>query len=226
MRRIRPNDVEMPFLDHLEELRWRIIYSLAAITVGMLVGFYVTLHFHVLERVEAPILPYLNGHHVTATHPTDGLQFTINAAMWIGGVLAFPVVLYQAWSFLSPALYARERRLLIGALSAGIALFIAGAAFAFIVVLLLAGAGLVTPEFLARYRRHAIVVILVAAAIISPGDVASTTLALAVPLYLLYEISIAGARLVRRRSTNDESVAILLAPLLLVRAGFARRAAT
>jgi sec-independent protein translocase protein TatC len=261
----------MPFLDHLEELRWRIIYSLAAITLGMLVGFYVTRHFHVLERVEAPILPYLNGHRVIATHPTDGLQFTISAAMWIGGVLAFPVVLYQAWSFLSPALYARERRLLIGALAAGIALFIAGAAFAFIVVLpmtlpflfglfgqalepmvtgenyfdfvfglvlsfglafelpvlvlLLSSAGLVTPEFLTRYRRHAIVVILVAAAIISPGDVATTTLALAVPLYLLYEISIAAARLVRRRRrSDDDSAALLLAPLLLVRARIARRA--
>ncbi len=273
MRRVRPNDVEMPFLDHLEELRWRIIYSLGAIVLGMLIGFYVTLHFDVLARVEAPILPYLNGHHVMATHPTDGLQFTINAAMWIGGVLAFPVALYQAWSFLSPALYGRERRLLIAALSGGIALFIAGAAFAFVVVLpmslpflfglfgtalepmvtaenyfdfvfglvvsfglafelpvlvlLLSGAGLVTPEFLARYRRHAIVLILVAAAIISPGDVTSTTLALAIPLYLLYELSIAGARLVRRRRPSaDDSVAILLAPLLLVRGRFVRRVAT
>ena len=90
MRRVRPNEVEMPFLDHLEELRWRIIYSLAAIATGIAIGFYVTVHFDVLARVEAPILPYLKGHHVVATHPTDGLQFTISAAMWIGGVLSFP----------------------------------------------------------------------------------------------------------------------------------------
>ena len=273
MRRVRPNEVEMPFLDHLEELRWRIIWSLAAVAGGMGIGFYVTLHFGVLGRLEAPILPYLNGHHVMATHPTDGLQFTINAAMWIGGVLAFPVVLYQAWSFLSPALYARERQLLIAALSGGIALFVAGAAFAFVVVLplslpflfglfgtalepmvtaenyfgfvfglvvsfglafelpvvvlMLSGAGLVTPAMLARYRRHAVVLIMVASAFLSPGDVVSTTLALAVPLYLLYELSVAVARVMHRRGRRaDDGIAILLAPLLLLRGRPARHAAT
>src|SRR5207248_3248953 len=99
---------EMPFLDHLEELRWRIIWSLAAAGVAIACGFFVVLRFGVIARLEAPILPYLHGHHVVATHPTDGLQITISAAMWIGAVLAMPVIIFQAWMFLAPALYRRE----------------------------------------------------------------------------------------------------------------------
>src|SRR5262245_11731632 len=99
MRRMRA-DAEMPFLDHLEELRWRIIWSLAAIALGVAVGFYLVLHFGLVKRLEAPILPLLHGHLVVATHPTDGLQITISAAMWIGAVLSFPFVVYQAWLFL------------------------------------------------------------------------------------------------------------------------------
>jgi sec-independent protein translocase protein TatC len=264
MRRIRSTTGEMPFLEHLEELRWRIIWSLTAVILGISIGFFVVLRFGIIGLLEQPILPFLHGHHVMATHPTDGLQLTISAAMWIGGVLSFPVILYQAWLFLSPALYARERRLLIASLAGGIALFITGSLFAYaivlpmslpwlfqlfgnalepmitaesyfgfvfslvlsfglafelpVVVLLLASAGLVTPHFLSKYRRHAIVVIVAASAILTPGDYVSTTVALAVPLFLLYEISVIVARVVwRRRSDGDDSVAILLAPLLLLR---------
>ena len=125
----------MPFLDHLEELRWRIIWSLLAVVVSVAAGFFLVLHFDVLAIREQPILPFLHGHHVMATHPTDGLQLTISAAMWIGCVGAFPVVLYQTWLFLAPALYVRERRLLIAALFGGIVLFVIGAAFAWFVML-------------------------------------------------------------------------------------------
>src|SRR5581483_2507374 len=104
MRRVRSNEAEMPFLEHLEELRWRIIWSLAAVAGGLLIGFYVTLHFDLVARLEAPVVPFLKGHHVVGTHPADGLQIMINAAMMVGAVFAFPVVLYQAWAVLSPAL--------------------------------------------------------------------------------------------------------------------------
>jgi sec-independent protein translocase protein TatC len=263
MRRIRSSTGEMPFLDHLEELRWRIIWSLAAVILGVSIGFFLVLRFSIIERLEQPILPYLHGHHVVATHPTDGLQLTISAAMWIGGVLSFPVILYQAWLFLSPALYRREKRLLIASLAGGIVLFITGALFSYaivlpmslpwlfhlfgnalepmitadsyfgfvfslvlsfglafelpVVVLLLASAGLVSPQLLSKYRRHAIVIIVAASAILTPGDYVSTTVALAVPLFLLYEISVIVARVVWRHRSDDDSVAILLAPLLLLR---------
>lgn len=255
---------EMPFLEHLEELRWRLIWSIAAAVLGIAAGFYLVIHFELLRVLEAPILPYLNGRHVVATHPTDGLQFTINAAVWIGLVLSFPLIVYQAWLFLLPALYPREKTLLIAALIGGAVLFAAGAAFAYVVVLpmslpvlfqffgsaldpmitaenwfgfvfglvlsfglafelpvvvlLLAAAGLVTPDFLARLRRHALIGIIVLASIITPGSDVLSTLALAGPLYLLYEVSVLVARVIwRRREASDDSVAILLAPLLFLR---------
>jgi len=262
MRRVAANG-EMPFLDHLEELRWRIIYSLAAIFLALGISFFIVLHFDVIARLEGPIAPYLHGHHVVATHPTDGLQLTISAAMWIAAVLAFPVILYQAWGFLAPALYGREKRLLIAALAGGVTLFVAGALFAFrivlplslpwlfdlfgtalepmitadnyfdfvfslvisfglafelpVVVLLLAAAGLVSPQFLSRYRRHAIVVIVTVGALLTPGDFVWSTLALAVPLYILYELSVLVAYLIWRRRATDSAVAVLLAPLLMLR---------
>lgn len=262
MRRIERHSAEMPLLDHLEELRWRIIWSALALVASIALGFYVVMHYDIITLLERPILPYLNGHRLVATHPTDGLQITISAAMWFGCVLAFPVVLYQAWLFLSPALYPRERRLLMAALAGGVLLFVGGALFAYyailpitlpwligmmgtaldpmitgenyfgflfstvlsfglafelpVVVLLLAAAGLVTPQFLSRYRRHAIVFIVVASAFLTPGDFVWSTLALSVPLYLLYEASVLVARLIwRRRTSADAPVIILLAPLLL-----------
>jgi sec-independent protein translocase protein TatC len=93
-----------------------------------------------------------------------------------------------------------------------------GAAFELpVVVLLLTAAGLVTPQFLSRYRRHAIVLIVTAGAFLTPGDYVWSTVALAVPLYLLYELSVLVARVIwRRRRSGDDTIAILLAPLLLL----------
>jgi sec-independent protein translocase protein TatC len=262
MKTVRPREAEMPFLDHLEELRWRIIWSIVAVLVGVGVGLFLVLHYDVIARLEVPILPYLHGHHVVATHPTDGLQLTMSASLWIGLVLSFPVVLYQGWLFLSPALYARERGLLVAALVGGVGLFGIGALFAYevalplslpwlfnlfgtalepmisaesyfgfvfsmvlsfglafelpVVVLLLSAAGLVTPQLLRRYRRHAIVLIVALGALLTPGDAVWGTLALAVPLYLLYELSILASHLVaRRRSGGGGALLLLLSPLLL-----------
>jgi sec-independent protein translocase protein TatC len=212
---------EMPFLDHLEELRWRIIWALAAILLAVGFGFFLVLRFDVIALLEKPILPYLHGHHVVATHPTDGLQLTISAAIWIGATLSFPVVLYQAWLFLAPALYAREKRLLTAALAGGVVLFAVGATFAFGVVLPLAAARLVTPSFLRRYRRHAIVAIITVGAFLTPGGDVTPTIALAVPLYCLYELSVFVAHVIwRQRPSGDsmgEAAALLLAPLLMYR---------
>lgn len=61
---------EMPFLDHLEELRWRIIWALTARVLAVAAGFFLVLRFNVIALLEEPILPYLRGHHVVATRPT------------------------------------------------------------------------------------------------------------------------------------------------------------
>jgi sec-independent protein translocase protein TatC len=165
--------------------------------------------------------------------------------MTCGFVLAAPVLLYQLWMFLAPALKPNEKRIGIGVLFSGTALFVAGAALAYlvvvplalpwlldfgspimkplitaeeyfgfifamvltfglsfelpIVVLAAAALGIVTPQFLSKYRRHAIVLIVIAGAFLTPGDMVWTTIALSVPLYALYELSVLAAFVIDRR---------------------------
>ena len=165
--------------------------------------------------------------------------------MTCGMVLAGPVILYQAWLFLAPALHPHEKRVGLGVLFAGLVLFIAGAALAYIVViplalpwlldfgtttmvplitaeeyfgfvfamvltfgvsfelpiviLALSALGIVTPQLLSRFRRHAVVAIVIIGAFLTPGDLIWTTIALAVPLYMLYELSVAASWVIWKR---------------------------
>src|SRR4051812_1874595 len=96
---------EMPFLDHLEELRWRIIWSLGALAIGLIIGFAVVTKFNLLHVLQQPIAPLLGGHKLVYTPPADTFSITLSAAMIVGLVLASPVVIYQLWAFLSPALH-------------------------------------------------------------------------------------------------------------------------
>jgi sec-independent protein translocase protein TatC len=241
------SNAEMPFLDHLEELRWRIIWSLAAIILGVVAAFIVLQQFDIFKFLERPILPYLNGNKLKYTHPADPFSVLISASFTIGIVLALPVILYQVWAFLAPALYKHEKRVVLPVIFGAIALFVSGVSLSFyvvlplaigwlmkiaantdalepmityrdyfsfavnmslafglcfelpIVILLLATLGIVTPEFLRKYRRHALVLCVVAGALLSPGDLVWTTILLAAPLYLLYELSVVLTVIVYRR---------------------------
>jgi len=245
MAKFLKGSAEMPFLDHLEELRWRIIYALGAVLVCVGVGFWVTLHFDLVGILAKPILKLLPQHVLFFTHPSDKFSISLNTSMTVGLVLAAPVILYQVWLFLAPALHKHEKRVGIGVLFSGTLLFIAGAALAYlvvvplalpwlldfgtasmqplitaeeyfgflfamvltfgvsfelpIVVLALAALNIVTPQFLARYRRHAVIAIIIIGAFLTPGDMLWTTIALAVPLYALYELSVLGAHIIFRR---------------------------
>jgi len=126
---------EMPFLDHLEELRWRILWSLLALVVGSVIGFWVVEHYDVLALLKRPIAGLLPGGKLFITRPTDAFIITLKLAVLVGAVLASPVVLWQLWAFLSPALYAREKRFLIPILIAGLLLFLGGALMAYLWVL-------------------------------------------------------------------------------------------
>jgi sec-independent protein translocase protein TatC len=242
---------EMPFLDHLEELRWRIIYSLAAIVVGVVLGFVVVLKFNLLTWMQAPIAPYLHGHRLMNTHPGGGFSIMMQTAIIIGVVIALPVVLYQAWLFLAPALHRHEKRVVLPVIIGAVFLFVCGALLAWyfvlpmtlrfltslgdeafdqmisaneyfgfvtsmvlamgavfelpIAILLLTALGLVTPQFLSKFRRHAVVASYLAAAIITPGDLFVTSVALMVPLYLLYELSIGLSWIVFRKRQRREA---------------------
>lgn len=245
---------EMPFLDHLEELRWRLLWSLCAVAVGAIVGFVLVTRFDVLGLLIAPIHPFLNGTKLKYLSPTEPFFITLWLAILVGVLLALPVVVYQIWAFLAPALKPAERRAIVPSLYLGLVLFACGVAAAYyivlpmtlsftmgfqtesleqsivvgeyldlvtrlllafgvvfelpVIVLILSALGLVTPEFLATKRRHAIVGITVLASVITPGDVVTVTLMMMVPMYGLYELSIFLSRLVtRRRATLASATA-------------------
>jgi sec-independent protein translocase protein TatC len=247
---------EMPFLDHLEELRWRIIWSLAALIVGVAIAFVLVLKFNLLLWLQGPMLPYLHGRRLVYTHPGDGFSILMQTAIMAGVVIALPVIVWQVYAFLSPAMHRHEKRVAIPVIVGAVLLFVAGAALAWyfvlpmtlkflsglgdeafdqmitaseyfgfvssmvlamgavfelpIAILILSAFGLVTPKFLAKFRRHAILGSYIAAAIITPGDLFITSIALMLPLYMLYELSIILSFIVvrkRERAARAESAA-------------------
>ena len=125
---------EMPFLDHLEELRKRILLSLVAIIVGFGIGWWLTTHFNLIQVVEAPIAPLIPGGKLTVLSATDPFMIVLKFAFIFGAVLASPFVIYQIWLFLAPALTAREKRAILPALGIGFVLFLGGAAIGWLFV--------------------------------------------------------------------------------------------
>jgi sec-independent protein translocase protein TatC len=243
----------MPFLDHLEELRWRLFRCAIAVVVGMIVGLVLVLKFDMIGVLSAPAAPYLPDGQLMVTHPTHTLTIAMMLAFSIGMVLASPVLFYQAWAFVSPALFPRERRIGFAVLAGGLLLFCFGVALAYffvlpaslpflvsiggdsltiqytaqayfsfvvslcltfgiafelpIVILALSALGLVTPMFLREYRRHAFVGCVVGSALVTPGDLLIATLALVIPLYMLYELGILLAVLMYRwRQARENSI--------------------
>src|SRR5581483_10842566 len=125
----------MPFLDHVEELRWRILYSLLAVLIGTAIGWVLVDRLDVIGLLMHPIAPLLPGGRLKFTSPTEPFFITLKFAFVVGLLLASPVVIYEAWAFLAPALYDREKRVIVPALSVGVVLFLAGAAAAYFWVL-------------------------------------------------------------------------------------------
>ena len=130
---------EMPFLDHLEELRWRLIRSLIAIAVGIAIGYFVVTHYDVIAFLKRPIDKYLpNDHKLLYLSFLDPFMVQLKIALAIGGAIALPIVLYQLWAFLRPALYQKERRVVLPMVFASAVLFAGGCAIGFFVVIPLA----------------------------------------------------------------------------------------
>jgi sec-independent protein translocase protein TatC len=125
----------MPFLDHLEELRWRILWSLAALLVGAVIGFLLVQRYEILALLKEPIAPYLPDGKLVIIRPADAFIITLKLAVVIGAVLASPVIFAQVWKFLSPALYTHERRYILPTLMSGLGLFLSGALMAYLWVL-------------------------------------------------------------------------------------------
>jgi sec-independent protein translocase protein TatC len=232
---------EMPFLDHLEELRARLFWIGGSLVAGFAVGLVLHHYFDLVTLLKWPACPYLgDGCVLQVFSPSDRIAIPFTIALWVGVILASPVILYQIWAFVSPALYPRERRVGAYVLAGGLLLFCLGVALAHlfvlpatlrfaaeiggpslignyaardyfslvvtlavtfglafelpIVIVALTALGLVTPSFLRRYWRQALILCLIAAAVISPGDAIYTTIFLVAPLYALYEFGIVLSR--------------------------------
>ncbi len=234
---------EMTFLEHLEELRWRIIYALIGLGVGSLVC-WIFVDFLVDDVLLLPARRV--GVQLQNLKPFGQLMLYFEVAMVGGLILSLPNVFYQLWKFISPALKKNERRYISAIVGFSTLCFLLGIVFAYFIMLpyslkfasqfgsaniknvfaideymtiilsIMLGAGLVfelpmisffltklgilTPQFMRKYRRHAIVGIFIAAAFLSPGTDPVSMIILAVPLLLLYEISIIISKYSRKKS--------------------------
>jgi sec-independent protein translocase protein TatC len=235
----------MPFLDHLEELRWRIIRSLIGVVIGLVIGAVFSFGYDVIGLLQEPLLPYLNGRRLVITGVMDAFTIKLQIAFIIGLVFAAPVIGYQVWAFLAPALHQQEKRVVMPVLFVAGLLFAGGVAlawyfvlpltlkwatgmagtslevmyvareyFGFVTMLALAfgiafevplllvalsALGILSANTLNRSRKFAVIVIFVASALLSPGDAIIATIAMAIPLYLLYELSVVFAFVMEKR---------------------------
>lgn len=119
---------EMPFLDHLEELRYRLLWSLGALMVAMMVAFAVVLRpsLDIIGILAEPVLPFLPSGKLIFTHPADPITISLKVAFGVGLVIASPVIGYHVWRFLSPALHKHEKRVMIPVLVSAALLFGSG----------------------------------------------------------------------------------------------------
>lgn len=124
---------EMPFLDHLEELRWRILWSLIALVGLSAFGFWLVYRFDALHLLIRPAEPYI-GEKLYFLNLTEPFFVTFKLGVLVGFLLAFPVIAYQVWAFVSPALLKREKRAVVPALYLGLLLFLLGVALAYFYV--------------------------------------------------------------------------------------------
>ena len=126
---------EMPFLDHLEELRWRIFKAGGALILAAILGFVVVHYLNVTQILIRPALLFLPDGRLSVFDPLTPFFFEIRLAIILGLIGSFPIILFEIWSFLSPALERRERRIIIPALYMGMVLFAFGVALAYFVAL-------------------------------------------------------------------------------------------
>jgi len=126
----------MSLLQHIEELRRRIIYCVAAVAVCFGVGWYYSTPIY--ERMMHPIKQALINHHwdpqLAYLSPTDPFNNYLKIGLIVGIFVASPVILYQIWMFISPGLYRHEKRFMLPFLFLSVGLFVGGGIFGFKIV--------------------------------------------------------------------------------------------
>ena len=261
------NENNMPFLGHLEELRWRLVKSVIAILVFAIVIFYFTewITNNVFLALAEPEFPIFRFFCWAFSICSDAIaidfqsiqmsgQFSTNLMMaLIGGlILAFPFVFYQLWGFIKPGLKQSEVKTVRGIVGFVSVLFFVGILFGYyvvaplsvqflgnwqmteaiennitinsylktiistvfftgllfllpVVILIFSRLGIVTSDFLKKYRKHSFVAVLIISAIITPPDL-FTQIVVSIPILLLYEFGILIARRIEKKRFNESIV--------------------
>src|SRR3977135_4031550 len=126
----------MGFLDHLEELRRRIVYSLAAVAVGFFACWWELQNIR--DGMQRPIMDGLRNHglaeKLVCLNPTEPFILYLKIAALAGLFLTSPFVLYQVWMFISPGLYRNEKRYVVPFMVSTITLFTSGGYFGYKIV--------------------------------------------------------------------------------------------
>jgi sec-independent protein translocase protein TatC len=238
----------MSLMEHLEELRKRIVHSAMYLAAGFFACWF--LRQQIVDFFQSPLNRL--GIKLSFTHPMDPLNFDLQAALLGGAIVASPFILYQVWLFIAPGLYQKEKRFVIPFMSATVALFLTGAGFGYfyvlpgalkilivqfgkgfnpmvtieeytgfflsiilglgisfelpILIFFLALFGIVSPRFLWKNIRYAILAVFIVAAIICPSPDPWTMCIYALPMLALYLVGIAVAWWVHpsRRKKKEE----------------------
>lgn len=236
---------EMSFLEHLEELRWRLWKCIAAVTVLIFIAFPFT--GKILELLTYPNSRLKNPATFVFLKPTGMLMLRMEIAIITGTIAALPIILYQLWQFIAPGLYPKERKFIGPVITITIFSFFLGAGFAYEILIpvilpflfslstpsirpminineyaqfvlrlivltglvfelpmvsfFLTRLGLLRPLFLRKARKYSILLVFIFAAIITPPDPVSQ-IVLALPLLLLYEVSIWVSQIVYKKSNK------------------------
>jgi sec-independent protein translocase protein TatC len=126
---------EMPFLEHLEELRSRLIWVGGTVLLLSVAGFFIVSKLDVIGLLKAPITPLVPDGMLLFTSPTEPMTVTLKLSFVIGVIMAMPLIIYHVWAFLSPALFEKEKKLVVPAVLGGFVLFLLGVAMAYFLVL-------------------------------------------------------------------------------------------
>ncbi len=117
----------MTLMEHLDELRKRVIGAILWLLGG--VGIASIFHDRLLNYIQKPLFD--SGLKMTQTHPTDAIEFIIKTSLVAGAIIASPFILYQLWLFISPGMYAHERKYVFPFMGSTVALFLGGAWFGY-----------------------------------------------------------------------------------------------